>query len=492
MIRFTATACLAAMLSFSPAAAEIPAEYRAPGKDWIKGPVKWLLTKDEVKEFKSLADDGARASFVEKFWAQRDPTPDTPTNEYEIEFWQRVEQAEQSFTSQTTHGALDDRGRVLILLGPPTTTDRDARQYQTWTYEPGKAPGIEERLLIEFAPGQAGKFLLLGKKDLESYVDAHPATRGIGWVPPALAQEAPALAGVDEPDPGQELSPESQRQIAILEEYLGEGSGPHDVPFDLAYDFYKTVDGSTLAVINLEVPRDAAHGSGDAALLPFARLQPGGADGKPVNLTGDLPFVAAPADSCPPGSFIYQARRNVRPGEYRIAAVVEDKVVARQRGVKIEPLTVPDYTDAAFEMSSVSLLANIQPLDAGVGPGDEAQAAGPFVLGSFRLVPRAVPVLGRDEALSFYYQVYNPATDPATGRPNLEATYSFFLKEGGTWKPFRKPIQKAQGQVELYSIDVKDLLRPNQPLPAEFRMEARLNDKIAGAELTRQLEFTVR
>jgi len=143
-------------------------------------------------------------------------------------------------------------------------------------------------------------------------------------------------------------------------------------------------------------------------------------------------------------------------------------------------------------MSTVSLLSDIQPLTASLGPDDDQQASGPYVLGSFRLVPRAVPVLDKSEALSFYYQVYNPATDPETGRPNMEATYSFFLKEDGDWKPFRKPIQKAQGQVEIYSIALRDLLRPNQILPAEFRMEARLNDKIAGAELKHLIEFTVR
>ena len=492
MIRIVATACLAALMSISLPAAAIPEEYKTPDKNWIKGPVKWLMTKDEIKVYKKLKDEATRAAFIEQFWAERDPTPDTPMNEYEIEFWQRVEQADQRYTSQTKAGALGDRGRVFILLGAPTNMERDSRQYQTWIYEPDPSTGIEERIEIEFAPGQAGKFLLLGKKDLVAYVAAHPETRGIGWVPPSLAQTVPVLAGVEEPDPEQELSPESQRQIPILERFLSEGTGPQDVPFDLSYDFYKTADGSTLAVINLESPREAAHGSGDIALLPFARLQSGDESARPVNLTGDLPFVAAPLESSPPGSFIYQARRNVQPGEYRIAAVVEDKVITGQMGVKVETVTVPDYTDQTFRMSSVSLLAGIQRLTPSLGPGDEEQASGPYVLGSYRLVPRAVPVLSQNEALSFYYQVYNPATDPATGRPNMEATYSFFLKEEGVWKPFRKPIQKAQGQVELYSIDLKDLLRPDQRLPAEFRMEARLNDKIAGTELTQNLEFTVR
>jgi GWxTD domain-containing protein len=491
MLRIVVITCLAALLSLSLPVAGSP-EYTTPDKSWVKGPVKWLMTKDEIKVYKKLKDPEARVAFIEKFWAERDPTPDTPMNEYELEFWQRVEQADQRFTSQTTPGALDDRGRVLILLGTPTSTDNDSRNYLTWVFEPNPTTGIEERIELEFAPGQAGKFLLLGKKDLVQYVEAHPETRGIGWVPPALTQVAPELAGVEEPDPEEELSPESQRQIPILEAILAEGSGPDDVPFELSYDFYKTVDGSTLAVITMEIPRQAAHGSGDVALLPFARLQPGAEEAKPVNLTGDLPFVPAPPESCPPDSFIFQARRNVKPGEYRIAAAVEDKVIAGQMGVKVEPLTVPNYTNEEFEMSSVSLLAAIEPLTANLGPDDEGGGSGPYILGSFRLVPRAIPVLGKSEALSFYYQVYNAATDPSTGRPNMEATYSFFLKEEGAWKPFRKPIQKAQGQVELYSIALKDLLRPNQPLPAEFKMEARLADKIAGAELTRNLEFTVR
>ncbi len=167
-------------------------------------------------------------------------------------------------------------------------------------------------------------------------------------------------------------------------------------------------------------------------------------------------------------------------------------MIIGQMGVLVESITIPDYGNEQFDMSSVSLLAYIEPLGASLGPDGDAPDVGPFIMGSFRLVPRAVPVLQRDDELSFYYQVYHPATDPASGRPSLEATYSFFLKEKGDWKPFRRPIHKAQGQVELYSINLKDLLRPDQEFPAEFRMEAKLADKIAGLEIKRELMFTVR
>jgi GWxTD domain-containing protein len=490
MIRIAVILILLAMLFPALPSADLQ-EYATHDKKWVKGPVRWLMTKDEIKAFKKIKDQAVREAFIEQFWADRDPTPGTEPNAYKDIFWRRVEEADRAFRTMMEAGALTDLGQVFILLGPPTSTDSDARNRKTWVYEPDPITGMKERMIIEFAPSNSG-MLLLGKGDLEDYVEAHPETRGIGWLPPMLAQAPPELSGEPEYDPAEELSEESLRQIPILEAILSSGKGPVDVSFNLSYDFYATLGEVTLVVITLEVPRAAAHGSGDVALLPFARLELGDNDDKPINLTGELPFVPAPPDSSPADSFIYQARRNIAPGEYRIAAVVEDKVIVGQMGSVVETVTVPDYSGKQFEMSSVSLLAHIQQLGADLGPDGDTQVSGPYVLGSFRLVPRAVPILGRHEAFSFYYQVYNPATDPDTGRPDLEATYVFYLKEDGAWKPFRRPIQKAQGQVELYSIDLKDLLRPDQELPAEFKMEATLADKVAGTEIKREIGFTVR
>ena len=89
-----------------------------------------------------------------------------------------------------------------------------------------------------------------------------------------------------------------QRQIPILQDLLATGSGKADVPFQVAQDYYAAVDGTTLTAITIEAPREAAHGSGDVALRAFARLEPAG-DGKPANLTGDLPFIPAPPAEAP-------------------------------------------------------------------------------------------------------------------------------------------------------------------------------------------------
>jgi GWxTD domain-containing protein len=415
-------------------------DYRKADKDWVKGPVRWLMTKGEQKAYKKLKSDEERAGFVQDFWALRDPTPGTPQNEYEIIFWARVEQANKTFsmTAVSKPGWLTDKGRVLLLLGSPASTKSDSR-YSYWIYEPNEATGIKEHLELRFAPQQTGP-ILLDKKPLQGYVEAHPETRGIGWQPPAPAGLAGGLqlAADEDAEPEEDLSPESQRQIPILEGILNRGTGPQDVPFDVRFEHYATAGRTTLVSITVETPREAAHGGGDEALRIFARLEPESPDGRRINVTGERPFVPAPSASHTPGGYIYQARRNVPPGTYKVVMVADDQIVPGTLGSSVTKIEVPDFAQKKFDTSTISLLSKFTQLEASLGPDDtDGPQAGPFVLGSFRLVPRASTVLGKDEALAFYYQVYDPSLDPVSDRPSLEVTYAFYLKTEGAWKRFQ-------------------------------------------------------
>lgn len=488
-IRFGAVLCGCALAAGALLAAE-PTDWKAPTKNWASGPVRWLMDADEEKEFKKLRTDDERAAFVKTFWEKRDPTPGTPANEYETIFWQRVEQADKVYKDMIREGSVTDLGRVFILLGPPASTHKDSR-YLYWNYEPNEITGIKEKLEFSFA-GVGSGTLLRSPKTLETYVAGHPETRGIGWQLPKIAA-APAGEPTAAPvkEHVEDTSPESQRQIPILDAVIAKKGGPTEVPFQVVDDFYAAADGSTLVVITVEVPREAAHGSGSQAVLPFGRLKPAVEGGRTFNLTGDLPFVPAPEADGPPTGLVYQARRNLKPGTYTQVLVVEDRVVKGQMGTLVGEVVVPDFGAKAFAMSTVTILASFHQAEAGIGPDDE-KAGGLYSLGSFHLVPRAVNVYARTEALTFYYQVYNPAPDATSGRPNLESTYSFFLKDASGWKPFRKPAVKPVNQVELFDLPLKDLMSPTQPLPAEFKMEAKVTDKVSGQSLTREIYFTVR
>src|SRR5204863_8608678 len=65
-------------------------------------------------------------SSIYRFWARRDPTPETPRNEFHEAFDKRVVTADQNFSSPNARGAMSDPGKVLILLGPPYTIGSSA------------------------------------------------------------------------------------------------------------------------------------------------------------------------------------------------------------------------------------------------------------------------------------------------------------------------------------------------------------------------------
>jgi GWxTD domain-containing protein len=87
---------------------------------WASGPVRYLMTDAEKKEWDRITSPIERAAFVTSFWQRRDPNPSTPENEYRIEFECRVAFADKRFRTGETAGMRTDRGLVFVLLGPPT------------------------------------------------------------------------------------------------------------------------------------------------------------------------------------------------------------------------------------------------------------------------------------------------------------------------------------------------------------------------------------
>ena len=100
----------------------IPAN--AGAEDWVDSPVKYLLGDEERRAYKRLSDDGSRREFINAFWKRLDPNPRSDDNEFQIEFYRRVQYADATFSTEQTRGSLSDRGMVLLVLGPPTYVGR--------------------------------------------------------------------------------------------------------------------------------------------------------------------------------------------------------------------------------------------------------------------------------------------------------------------------------------------------------------------------------
>jgi len=81
--------------------------------------VRYIITKKERKIFLELPDS-EKEKFKEEFWKKRDPEPSTEENEFKMEYFNRIERANELFISEGRPGWLTDRGRIYILFGPPT------------------------------------------------------------------------------------------------------------------------------------------------------------------------------------------------------------------------------------------------------------------------------------------------------------------------------------------------------------------------------------
>jgi GWxTD domain-containing protein len=73
-----------------------------------------------------------QAALWDAFWKRRDPTPDTPRNEYQIEFFRRMHYAEQHFLGFGP-GWRSDMGRTYIRYGPADQVE----QRQATSGQPG-------------------------------------------------------------------------------------------------------------------------------------------------------------------------------------------------------------------------------------------------------------------------------------------------------------------------------------------------------------------
>ena len=101
--------------------------------------VSYLATEVEYDELRRARTDAERQEAWDRFWARRDPSPDTPRNEAMTEFFRRVRFANRNFAGQSVAGWRTDQGRIYIRHGAPDQIEERAATfyeppYQIWHY----------------------------------------------------------------------------------------------------------------------------------------------------------------------------------------------------------------------------------------------------------------------------------------------------------------------------------------------------------------------
>ena len=105
--------------------------------------------------------------FIQFFWRERDPFPDTSENEFYKEYLERVRFADYNFGRQSSRrGSQTERGRFYLLLGPPLerqlfTTNSDLIPLELWYYKGDISYGLPAYFyLIFYQPQEIGEYRL--------------------------------------------------------------------------------------------------------------------------------------------------------------------------------------------------------------------------------------------------------------------------------------------------------------------------------------------
>jgi GWxTD domain-containing protein len=101
--------------------------------------LQYLMPENDFDDFMGLSEKEKRKAF-EDFWKKRDPTPLTAYNEQMAEYYKRCDHALESFsTLRQADGIRTDRGKIYVLYGPPTRSERvlnlDSAPQETWYYD---------------------------------------------------------------------------------------------------------------------------------------------------------------------------------------------------------------------------------------------------------------------------------------------------------------------------------------------------------------------
>jgi len=131
------------------AGADTPTDRFGPASeallDSLYAPLIYLMTDAERGIYPTLVPDGKRR-FLRAFWARRDPTPGTPRNEAQEDFYERIAEANRRFReggAGQIPGWRTDRGRVFLKYGDPDEVlsrpqPGSTLPFEVWKYTRGK------------------------------------------------------------------------------------------------------------------------------------------------------------------------------------------------------------------------------------------------------------------------------------------------------------------------------------------------------------------
>jgi GWxTD domain-containing protein len=359
-------------------------------RHWLDGPVHYIITPAEIKEFKALKTDADRVAFVERFWRRRDPTPDTMSNEYRQLFWNRVKEANDKFVDTSKPGWMTDRGKIYILYGPPDEVKEDPNaKVQSknsdgvglirWVYlKPGGRPDIDPVVYVPFVRDTSGEYHVSYDPGLASpfFNFASIDDRRTAGLPSFVTATTSSRSPI-----GVLLDLGKMQEVPPQEKYLIDTVETVETfayqPLPLVIDRFRPDESGTLAVVTVSIP-GPADGVPPSLIARFARV--GG--GISPHLLGEGSFRVEGEGVARAG----QGRVRLEAGSWDVTVLAVDPATGVSRIYKgrLDPL--PSGPELAVSDTVVS--REMEPLAFVAQSSYDA----PYIVGGFR---RSSPAASR-------------------------------------------------------------------------------------------------
>jgi len=500
-------------------------------KKWLDEDVIYIITPEEKQAFMQLSNDEERDNFIEAFWQRRDPTPDTPENEYKEEHYQRIAYANEHFAAGV-QGWRSDRGRIYITYGKPDEIDShpsggsyerpmdegggetSTYPFEDWRYR--YLEGIGQEVIIEFVDtcmcGEYHMTLDRSEKDALLMVPNAGLTMyeqlGMASKTDRFTQGGLERLGVGPTGQTQLQSKEFERleqyaklqqppkvKFADLEEVVSHKISVNLMPFDVRADFVKVTSETVLVPVTIQLKnRDITFVNKDGVERGTVNIF-----GRITTLTGhiaqtfeDTVQADIPAELLPKtaeNSQVYWKAVPLRPGRYRFDIVVKD-VNGDRVGTWSRGVIVPDFGDEKLASSSLIVADVMEPVAVkNVGTGD-------FVIGTNKVRPRVPPADGkpvmfrRNQKVNFWMQVYNLSVDDKTHKAS--ATFEYDVVDAATNKAVVHTVESTEKMGNVGDqVTLEKTLSAASLNPGIYRIEIKVNDNISKQTVDPTATFAV-
>jgi GWxTD domain-containing protein len=493
-------------------------------KEWLDNEVPYIITDAEREAFLRLSTNEEREQFIENFWLQRDPTPDTPENEFKEEHYRRIAYANEHFASGMP-GWKTDRGRIYIIWGKYDSIDQHPMggaynrtpeegggqtstfAFEVWHYN--YLEGIGNNIDLEFVdPSGSNEYHLTtdpGEKDalarvpgaglseMEMFGEASKTsrfTRSDGTTSPASAYDVPGKNNeFDRYSLAAKVfvAPPPVKNKDLLE-VVTSRIVRNQLPFDYHFDFLRITTGSVMVPITVQIAnrqltfqeKDGVH---SAQLNLFARIST--LSGRVVQIFEDTiskDFPDSLFQKYVTRQSVYQKAVPLRPGLYKLDIVIKD-VQSGNVGVINTNLQVPRFDEEKLDTSTLILAYDIQ----SVSPHDVG--LGQFVLGDVKVTPELSREFFVDQKMGIYLQIYNIKVDDKTHKSNVVARFRILRGDQEVFNTTETGEEFKQTGEEL---TIQTLMPLATFGPGKYKLEITVNDQLANQTLTRTADFTIK